>query len=102
MSGTTWTITHNGEPLTWTAVMRLGNQVASDRWQDALAECPLAFDVAEGLSSVGANRLLTWLAEWMPKTASGAPVGVRLVPSIPTADVASMAPGNLAGKPVRI
>jgi hypothetical protein len=44
------------------------------------------------------ERLLTWLLTWLPATGHG----LRLVPSIPTAAVAEMAPGRLAGKPVKL
>jgi hypothetical protein len=96
VSGTTWCVMYDGAVLTWERTVRLGNEVASDRWQELLAGLPLQFDEARDLSSKQAQELVVWLKSWLPREGQG----LRLSPRIPTHHVASQARDK--PKPVRV
>lgn len=90
---TSWTVMLDGEALTWTALAREYAADVKRRGADLRVAArltlisPLQFDVAEGLPSKTAQELVMWLREWLPEKGRGR---LRLVPSIPSAEVARM------------
>lgn len=93
MSGTTWTVMLDGEPLTWEACVKAWGAAhprhaeSRDPRKSMWAAIPLEFDVAEGLSSKMALSLVEWLRSWLPNEGRGR---LRTVPTVPTQELARM------------